>query len=85
MVALDVLLILSQAKNLGNYHPTIKQLYDSNLSSAPKRKRVRGLGMGVGKFVGGTLRLSQEEISSVTGSGKRSSDNGRRGKRSRSH
>lgn len=76
------LLILWQAKNLGNYHPTLKRLYDSNPSSMPKKKRARGLGMGVGKFVGGTLKLSREEIASVTGSGKRLRD-GRREMRQR--
>jgi len=72
---------LEEAKNLGNYHPTLKRLYDSNPSSAPNKKRARGLGMGIGKFVGGTLKLSREEIASVTGSGKRLRDNGRRGMR----
>lgn len=79
------LLILSQAKNLGNYHPTIKRLYDSNSSSTPKKKRTRGLGMGIGKFVGGTLKLRRDEIASVTGSGKRLRDDGRRGMRQRLH
>ncbi|KAF8138572.1 hypothetical protein EV363DRAFT_1153780 [Boletus edulis] len=72
---------LDEAKNLGNYHPTLKRIYGSN-QSAPK-KRPRGLGMGVGKFVGGTLKLSREEIASVTGSRKRPWDNGRRGIRQR--
>ncbi|KAF8842271.1 hypothetical protein BDN67DRAFT_995721 [Paxillus ammoniavirescens] len=58
---------LEVAKNLGNYHPTLKRLYDSSLSSAPRKKRDRGLKMGVGKFVGGTLKLSREEIATVAG------------------
>ncbi|KAF8558889.1 hypothetical protein OG21DRAFT_1595169, partial [Imleria badia] len=69
---------LEEAKHLGNYHPTLKRLYDSNSSSALKKKRARGLGMGVGKFVGGTLKLSRDEIASVAGSGRRIGDNGRR-------
>jgi hypothetical protein len=32
-----------------------------------KRDRVRGLGLGVGKFKGGILKLSQEEVSRMTG------------------
>ena len=68
---------------MGNYHPTLKRLYDSNSSLAPKKKRARGLGMGVGRFAGGTLKLSRDEIASVTGSGKRLQDNGRQGMRQR--
>ncbi|KAH0840024.1 hypothetical protein J3R83DRAFT_987 [Lanmaoa asiatica] len=74
---------LEEAKNLGNYHPTLKRVYDSNLSSTPKKRRTRGLGMGIGKFVGGTLKLSRDEIASVTGSGKRLRDDGRQGMRRR--
>jgi hypothetical protein len=55
-----------QAKNLGNYHPTVKKLFSSSPSSVHlKRKRNRGLKMGVGKFSGGMLRLSGDEISAV--------------------
>ncbi|KAG9317554.1 hypothetical protein JVU11DRAFT_1760 [Chiua virens] len=68
---------LEEAKNLGNYHPTLKRLYDSS-TSAPKKKRARGLGMGVGKFVGGALKLSREEIASVTGPRKMAHGTGRR-------
>jgi len=59
---------LEETKNLGNYHPTLKRLFDAD-SEAPKpKKRVRGLQMGIGSFKGGTLRLSREEINSVQGS-----------------
>ncbi|KAG2135917.1 uncharacterized protein EDB93DRAFT_797105 [Suillus bovinus] len=60
---------LEEAKNLGNYHPTLKRLFDASSGSSDRQKRVRGLGMGVGKFNGGTLKLSKEEINSVTGRG----------------
>jgi hypothetical protein len=61
-------LILPQAKDLGNYHPTIKRLLsDPDKSSKPK-KRERGLGMGVGSFRGGILTLGKQEIQNVQGS-----------------
>ncbi|OJA17000.1 hypothetical protein AZE42_00580 [Rhizopogon vesiculosus] len=60
---------LEEAKNLGNYHPTLKKLFESSSESSNSKKRVRGLGMGVGKFSGGTLKLSREEINTVTGRG----------------
>jgi hypothetical protein len=60
---------LEEAKNLGNYHPTLKKLFDTSSGSSDRQRRVRGLGMGVGKFSGGTLKLSREEINSVTGRG----------------
>ncbi|KAJ7368211.1 hypothetical protein DFH08DRAFT_796221 [Mycena albidolilacea] len=54
---------LEEAKNLGNYHPTIKKLFESTgTSNAPRKNRERGLKMGVGKFSGGMLKLSKEEI-----------------------
>ncbi|KAJ6539262.1 hypothetical protein B0H19DRAFT_1178082 [Mycena capillaripes] len=57
---------VEEAKNLGNYHPTIKKLFESTgTSNAPKKPRDRGLKMGVGKFSGGMLKLSREEISRV--------------------
>lgn len=55
-----------QAKNIGNYHPTIKKLFESS-SAAPAKKRERGLKMGVGKFSGGRLKLSREEIDIAEG------------------
>ncbi|KAF8639442.1 hypothetical protein AX16_010297 [Volvariella volvacea WC 439] len=50
---------LEEAKNLGNYHPAVKQLYNT-LSLPGKKRRDRGLKMGVGKFKGGFLDLSKE-------------------------
>lgn len=52
---------------MGNYHPTLKKLYEDQLESKSKPKRERGLKMGVGSFSGGTLKLSRNDIASVTG------------------
>jgi hypothetical protein len=56
-----------QVKNMGNYHPTLKRLYEDQLESKGKPKRERGLKMGVGSFSGGVLKLSRGEIASATG------------------
>ncbi|KAI0751323.1 hypothetical protein C8Q80DRAFT_1156638 [Daedaleopsis nitida] len=58
---------LEEAKHLGNYHPTLKTLYDASSSKTDYRKRDRGLKMGVGSFKGGILRLGKSEISAVEG------------------
>lgn len=55
-----------QAKHMGNYHPALKGLFNDDSSAKTKPKRERGLRMGVGNFSGGVLRLSQNEIDSVT-------------------
>ena len=57
----------NQAKQLGNYHPALKQLYDASGSEQRPKKREKGLRMGVGSFRGGVLRLSKDEIKSVEG------------------
>ncbi|EPQ59299.1 hypothetical protein GLOTRDRAFT_70611 [Gloeophyllum trabeum ATCC 11539] len=57
---------LEEAKNLGNYHPTIKKLFEP-ASQRNTRKREKGLTMGVGKFKRGVLKLSKEDISSIQG------------------
>lgn len=57
----------NQAKQLGNYHPALKQLYDASGSQQRSKKREKGLRMGVGSFRGGVLRLSKDEIRSVEG------------------
>lgn len=62
----SVLIHAIQAKNVGNYHPTIKKLFGED-GAAPQRKRERGLGMGIGKFVGGTLKLTARDLASVRG------------------
>ena len=69
--------IVTKAKNLGNYHPTIKKLFKSSTSPG-NAKRDRGLKMGVGKFSGGLLRLSQKEVGlAQDGRGERGSNSGR--------
>jgi len=70
-----------KAKNLGNYHPTIKKLFGPSAGPA-KARRDRGLKMGVGKFSGGLLKLSRKDVSLAQG-GEQSSDRGRhnRGRR----
>jgi hypothetical protein len=50
---------------MGNYHPTIKKLFEDTSDRPSVRKREKGLGMGVGRFQRGMLRLSREEINSV--------------------
>ncbi|KII94780.1 hypothetical protein PLICRDRAFT_33591 [Plicaturopsis crispa FD-325 SS-3] len=76
---------LEEAKHLGNYHPALKKLFDpsSTSTSAPvPRKRDRGLKLGVGKFSGGMLRLSKDEIANVNngGVGRGGSRGGSRGR-----
>ena len=56
-----------QAKNLGNYHPTLKKVFEASSSTSTPRKREKGLKMGVGKFGNGLLRLSRDDISKATG------------------
>ncbi|KAJ7499003.1 hypothetical protein FB451DRAFT_1117853 [Mycena latifolia] len=69
---------LEEAKNLGNYHPTIKKLFESTSpSDARKKTRERGLKMGVGKFSGGMLKLSRDEISLGQDGPRRGSGRGR--------
>ncbi|KZO93260.1 hypothetical protein CALVIDRAFT_486216 [Calocera viscosa TUFC12733] len=70
---------LEEAKQLGNYHPTIKRLFAATPQSSGPRKRARGIGSGVGRFVGGTLKLSKDDIASVQGpSDNRRAKNGKR-------
>lgn len=58
-----------KAKNLGNYHSSIKGLFEaSSTGQSESRKRERGLKMGVGRFSGGMLKLSREEIATAQGS-----------------
>ncbi|EST05802.1 hypothetical protein PSEUBRA_004829 [Kalmanozyma brasiliensis GHG001] len=62
-----------KAKELGTWHPSLKQGYSSQATATEMglkketRKRQRGLGMGIGKFQGGMLKLSSQEISKVNG------------------
>lgn len=68
---------LEEAKNLGNYHPTIKKLFKPS-TGPTNAKRDRGLKLGVGKFSGGLLKLSPKEVSRAeSGQRERSSNRGR--------
>ncbi|KAI0079683.1 hypothetical protein K474DRAFT_1658771 [Panus rudis PR-1116 ss-1] len=66
---------LEEAKNMGNYHPALKQLFDASASSKGNRKRERGLRMGVGSYSGGILKLGKSDIAAV-----KAGDPSRRGK-----
>ncbi|KAH7887823.1 hypothetical protein F5I97DRAFT_1952045 [Phlebopus sp. FC_14] len=68
---------LEEAKNLGNYHRTLKRLYEPGSTSTHRTKRERGLGIGVGKFSGGTLKLTQEEVNQALRPGGRGHWQGR--------
>ncbi|TFK28815.1 hypothetical protein FA15DRAFT_583587, partial [Coprinopsis marcescibilis] len=67
---------LESAKNLGNYHPALKGLFEDDSSSSTPKPRTRGLKMGVGKFKGGVLTLSKDEIEKVNGPASRQSNRG---------
>ncbi|GAC98791.1 hypothetical protein PHSY_006386 [Pseudozyma hubeiensis SY62] len=75
-----------KAKELGTWHPSLKQAYSSQATATEmglkkeSRKRQRGLGMGIGKFQGGMLKLSSQEISKVNGKSKTGSGSSRGGK-----
>ncbi|KAG6900913.1 hypothetical protein C0993_004350 [Termitomyces sp. T159_Od127] len=71
---------LEEAKNLGNYHPTLKKSFEHS-EALSNKKRERGLGMGVGKFRDGFLQLRQEDLRMVNGGNLRHHRNG--GKRGR--
>ncbi|KAF9569022.1 hypothetical protein CPC08DRAFT_757219 [Agrocybe pediades] len=81
---------LEEAKNLGNYHPTLKKVFEASGAGQATRKRQKGLKMGIGKFTNGSLRLGREDIDAVVGGGARRGfsnkggrgrDGGGRGKR----
>jgi hypothetical protein len=70
-----------QAKNLGNYHPTLKKVFEMTSSGPVTRKREKGLKMGVGKFSNGSLRLSRGDVDMAIGVfGSGSSTRGARGR-----
>lgn len=68
-----------KAKELGTWHPSFKQAYANQATATEMgmkketRKRQRGLGMGIGKFQGGMLKLSSQEISKINGKPKQGS------------
>lgn len=81
-VALEVfysrlMLTASQAKNLGNYHPTLKKVYEASGSISAPRKREKGLKMGVGRFSNGSLRLGQDDVNMALGNRRDLSSRGR--------
>jgi len=55
-----------KAKDLGNYHPKLKQLFEEEADTRSSR-RDRGLKMGVGRFKGGVLKLSRSDIQNAAG------------------
>jgi hypothetical protein len=62
-----------KAKELGTWHPSLKQAYANQATATEMglkketRKRQRGIGVGIGKFQGGMLKLSAQDISKVNG------------------
>lgn len=70
---------VERQKELGNYHHSIKGLIGKreglNLvlgtkdKDRKKRTREKGLAMGVGKFAGGTLKLSEQEVQRINNVG----------------
>ncbi|KAH9482920.1 hypothetical protein JR316_0005020 [Psilocybe cubensis] len=58
---------LEEAKNLGNYHPTLKKVFEASTPASKSKSRVKGLKMGVGKFSNGSLRLGREDVDKALG------------------
>lgn len=54
-----------QAKNFGNYHPTLKRIFEASPKPSTRR-RDSGLKMGVGKFSNGFLHLRKDDVSMAT-------------------
>ncbi|PWZ01602.1 hypothetical protein BCV70DRAFT_199033 [Testicularia cyperi] len=76
-----------KAKELGTWHPSMKHSY-SNQATVTERgnkketgKRQRGMAVGIGKFQGGMLKLSAQEISSINGKPKKASGGGKGNKK----
>ncbi|KAF8974230.1 hypothetical protein BDZ97DRAFT_1899971 [Flammula alnicola] len=70
---------LEEAKNLGNYHPTLKKVFEAS-SGPTTRKREKGLKMGVGKFSNGSLRLTRDDVNMVMAGHKEGSSSRGRGR-----
>lgn len=74
-----------KAKELGTWHPSLKAGFENKATKTEMgmkkdtRKRERGMGVGIGKFQGGMLKLSAGEITKINGKG-RSSGSSSRGK-----
>ena len=69
-ILVDCHLNAYKAKNLGNYHPILKKVFEPSTSSSV-RKRKKGLGMGVGKFSNGLLHLRKDDVGRVISEGNR--------------
>ncbi|KAI5124726.1 hypothetical protein M0805_005363 [Coniferiporia weirii] len=68
---------LEKAKDLGNYHHSIKHLFEASSDGQPdRRKRERGLKLGVGRFSRGILKLSKDDVAPL----QRNRDAGRGGR-----
>lgn len=60
---------LEEAKQLGNYHPLLKKVFDSSSGERKFHRREKGLKLGVGRYSGGILKLDRRDIAAATGSG----------------
>ena len=62
-----------KAKELGTWHQSTKQQYASQSTALERgtkketRKRQRGIGVGIGKFQGGQLKLSARDVEKING------------------
>lgn len=76
-----------KAKELGTWHPSLKQAYANQATATEMglkketRKRQRGIGVGIGKFQGGMLKLSAQDISKVNGKPSSSSSRAKKGRK----
>jgi len=59
--------VIQEAKDMGNYHPAFKKVFQDPLEKNVKRNRERGLRMGVGSYGGGVLKLGKREVKFVQG------------------
>lgn len=79
---------LQRQKELGNYHHSIKGLIGkrdgldlilgTKEKDRKKRSREKGLALGVGKFAGGTLQLSDRDVQRINSAGSGGSGSKRR-------
>ncbi|KAN0062226.1 hypothetical protein ACQY0O_005407 [Thecaphora frezii] len=62
-----------KAKELGTWHPSLKANYSNKATAtemgvkAEPKKRLRGIGAGIGKFKDGTLSLSKSDVRKING------------------
>lgn len=70
---------LQEAKDLGLYDKSLKHLYvTSDKKKKKKRDRDPGITTGIGRMKGGTLHISQSELSKVEQMGKKRPAKGKR-------